>query len=134
MSRILTKFMSPSQFATLNSLVSSSEESEHFIQVGKRLIETLNTMPRTCEQDGMGDEAVVYLHYFIGGCDWYITERDVEDRQLQAFGWADLGYGGELGYINIEEITQAGAELDFHFKPRALGEITRKKYGQRPVC
>ena len=31
------------------------------------------------------NKAVVYLYYFKGSADWYITEKDMEDEQLQAF-------------------------------------------------
>ena len=61
--------------------------------------------------DGKGDDAVVYLHYFRGGMDWYITEKDMEEEQHQAFGLADLGYGGELGYISIQELIDNGVSL-----------------------
>jgi hypothetical protein len=83
------------------------EESGYFEQV-------------SYETDGQGDNAVVYLHYFLNGCDWYITEKDMEDDQLQAFGYANLGYGGELGYISIQEIVTVGAELDLHWTPKPL--------------
>ena len=43
--------------------------------------------------------------------------------QLQAFGKADLGYGGELGYISLVDILKCGAELDFYWQPRKLFEI-----------
>lgn len=39
------------------------------------LFQTIQTMPKVYEQDGAGDEAVAYLHYFALDCDWYITER-----------------------------------------------------------
>ena len=44
-------------------------------------------------------------------------QHDVYDKQLQAFGKADLGHGGELGYISIVEIIKCGAELDLHWQP-----------------
>lgn len=34
------------------------------------------TTPDLYEQDGKGDAAIVYAHYFVGGCDWLITEYD----------------------------------------------------------
>jgi len=34
-------------------------------------------MPVTWEQDGAGDDAMVYLQYFYGGSDCTFTEKDV---------------------------------------------------------
>lgn len=86
-------------------------------------------MPKTYEQDGKGLKAIAYLHYFTGNADWYITEKDMSDPdepgQLQAFGLANLGYGGELGYISIVELLKRGAELDYHFEPCPLDEIDK---------
>ncbi|MBL0011067.1 MAG: DUF2958 domain-containing protein [Nitrosomonas sp.] len=80
-------------------------------------------MPKTYGQDGMGDKAIAYLHYFSGGSDWYITEKDMEDEQLQAFGLANLGQGGELGYISIQELIDAGVEIDLYWTPKTIGQI-----------
>jgi len=80
-------------------------------------------MPKTHETDGQGLNAVAHLHYFTPGADWYITERDMEADQLQAFGLADLGYGGELGYISIVELLECGAELDLHWTPTKMADI-----------
>jgi hypothetical protein len=77
-------------------------------------------MPKTYEQDGLGQQAIAHLHYFTAGGDWYITERDTHPDQHQAFGAANLGYGAELGYISLPELLAAGAELDLHFTPRPL--------------
>ncbi len=45
---------------------------------------TLTTPPATTPalyaQDGKGDEAIVHAHYFIGGCDWLVTEYDQGER------------------------------------------------------
>jgi hypothetical protein len=83
-------------------------------------------MPKTYEQDGKGENSIVYLHYFLGDFDWYIIERDVELEQLQAFGLADIFYS-ELGYINIAEIIQNGGELDLNWKPKTLAEVRKSR-------
>jgi len=60
--------------------------------------------PSLYSQDGKGYEAKVYAHYFVGGCDWFVTEYDpAEDI---AFGWACLGdrQNAELGYVSIAEL------------------------------
>lgn len=91
----------------------------------------VQTMPKTYEQDGKGDEAIAHLHYFLGGCDWYITEKDAgspddlyHGQQVEAFGLAILNGGEpELGYISIEELAGLGVELDIHWTPKTLREI-----------
>jgi hypothetical protein len=103
-----------------------SEEAQYFIDKVCGIFDAIQAMPKTYDQDGLGDNAVVHLHYFIGGCDWYITEKDMEDDQWQAFGYADLGYGGELGYISLIEITRARAEIDFHWAPVTLAAVKAK--------
>lgn len=101
------------------------EEWQFFADKMKELAGVIATMPKTYDQDGKGDEAVAHLHYFRGAGDWYITEKDMEGHGTeQAFGLADLyGDGGELGYISIIELAEAGVELDFHFKPKTIGQI-----------
>jgi len=105
------------------------EEKQFFFDKMVELAQIVSTMPKTYEQDGKGENAVAYLHYFAGGqANWWITEKDIgtpeEPGQHQAFGLADLfGDGGELGYISIVEILANGGELDFHFTPKTLKEI-----------
>ncbi|SEN73817.1 DUF2958 domain-containing protein [Nitrosomonas marina] len=120
---ILKQFIGKSQLAAFASGIRGEEGQ--FIK--DKLIEIANTiknMPKTYDQDGMGDKAVAHLHYFKGSADWYITEKDMEDEQLQAFGLADLyGDGGELGYISIQELIDTGVELDFYWTPKSIEEI-----------
>ena len=119
----IRKFVNESQIQALAE-AANGEESEYFINLMIDLAEHLKTMPKTYEQDGKGDSAVVHLHYFRGDMDWYITERDMEDEQLQAFGLADLGMGfPELGYISIEELKANNIELDLHWTSKTLAEV-----------
>lgn len=118
----LHRFMGTVQRQVIGELL-DGEEKQFFWDKMVELAEVVTSMPVTYEIDGQGDEAVVYLHYFTGSCDWYITERDVEAEQIQAFGLANLGYGGELGYISIEMLLECGAELDMYWQPRKLLEI-----------
>jgi len=118
----LQGFIGKSQLSAISQLC-YSEERQFFYDKLVQLAGTVDTMPRTYQTDGQGQEAIAHLHYFVGGCDFYITERDVEPEQLQAFGIANLGYGGELGYISLEEIMSCGAELDLHWTPKPIKEI-----------
>jgi hypothetical protein len=124
----LRGFIGRSQLGAVRDCL-QGEESQFFIDKMCELDELIRAMPKTYEQDGAGKDAVIYLHYFIGGCDWYITEKDIEPAQHQAFGLADIGYGGELGYISIVELLQNDVELDFYFTPRTLEQLEK---GEKP--
>ena len=92
-------------------------------------------MPKTYETESSETrEVVAHLHYFVGSCDWWITEKDLEEKQLQAFGVARLhGHSPELGYINIDELIDLSVksnfgfpvfvELDFNWTPTKLKDI-----------
>jgi len=105
------------------------EESDFFFKKMDELQSIISTMPVTYQQDELGDQAIVYLHYFYNGCDWYITEKDMEDDgTIQASGMADLGYGPEYGYVSIQELVQSNfnIELDLHWQPKTCAEIKQK--------
>ena len=79
-------------------------------------------MAKTYETDGQGDEALVVLHYFMGGSDWYIVERDKEEEQNSGSRVCSIEWRytkrRALVYIPIGEITELGAELDIHWSPK----------------
>ncbi len=104
---------------------SRGEEGDFFVQKMQELSTLFQSMPKTYEQDGKGAAAVAYLHYFKGGCDWYITEKDMEKEQIQAFGLANLGNGPELGYVSIVELIENKVELDLYWTPKTVGEIKK---------
>jgi len=118
---LLRRFIGPAQMAALRECL-VGEEGAWFRATLATLTHRIATMPKTYEQDGLGDAAIVYLHYFTPAGDWYITEKDDEAVQHQAFGLANLGYP-ELGYVSLPEILAAGAELDLHWAPKPLAEI-----------
>lgn len=106
------------------------EEKQYFFDKLVEMAGVVTRMPKTYETDGEGDNAVAYLHYFSSNCDWFITEKDEDsdgEGQIQAFGLADLGYGGELGYISIAELIALNVELDLHFKPSTLAQIKARE-------
>ena len=125
--RFLRSFMHQGQLAALADMV-CGEEGQHFCNKLVEMERLICTMPITYEQDGAGEEAIAYLHYFLNGFDWYITERDMEREQLQAFGLACMGEV-EIGYINIVELIRNGAELDFYFGPCTLSKIFAEQSG-----
>lgn len=126
----LTTFIGNSQRQAIKAAL-RGEEREHFAQMLADLTHRINVMPKTYEQDGKGDAAIVHLHYFTSGADWFITENDINhdgEGQHQAFGLADLFHdGGELGYISIVELLRCGAELDLYWTPATLGEVKAKR-------
>lgn len=119
--KVLRGFICPAQLAAIADAM-RGEEKQFFFDKVVELAKTIAAMPVTYETDGQGLDAVVQLHYFKGGCDWYITERDVLEDQHQAFGLADMG-DPELGYISIVELLANRAELDLYWVPTAIKDI-----------
>lgn len=123
----LVPFIGANQRLVLTQLL-RGEEREWFADKILEIAETIKTMPISYQQDGMGDDAVAFLHYFVGNGDWWITEKDMTDGVSQAFGYADLRFDtGELGYISITEILANGGELDLHWTETKLGDIKAKR-------
>ena len=122
---ILKMLTPPAQYeAIIDGMM--GEEGDHFVELIDRVHAMWQAMPKTYETDAQGRAALAHLHYFIGGCDWWIVEKDADPDhagQVQAFGIADLGMGRELGYISIPELLENGAELDLYFKPQTISEI-----------
>jgi hypothetical protein len=121
----LRALTTPSQFAAVAAAL-RGEEAAHFAEVINRLHATWQAMPTTYATEAQGRAAVAHLHYFLGGADWWIVEKDADPDnvgQVQAFGLADLGMGPELGYISIPELLEVGAELDFYYTPKTVAEI-----------
>ena len=114
----LQHFIGASQKMVLAEII-DGEESQFFVDKIIEIARTVSAMPKIYETDGQGDEAIAHLHYFTAGFDWYITERDMEEEQLQAFGLACMSEK-ELGYISIVELLLNGAELDLYFVPKAI--------------
>jgi hypothetical protein len=94
-------------------------------------------MPQTYETDDVPTpNKIVHLHYFLGGSDYYIIEKDkgssddeVKGIQNQSFGYAILNgdtINAEWGYISIAELIENNVELDFHFSPIKFNELKKK--------
>ena len=67
--------------------------------------ERLAMIPKLYETEDVPLQAkLVYLHFFIAGCDWYIVEYDGHDL---FFGFAILNQdyqNAEWGYISFSEL------------------------------
>ena len=91
-----------------------------------RINELVANCPKTYETEDIStNNKIAQLHYFRGGSDWYIIEKDSELEQTQAFGYVILNgdtENAEFGYINIEEVKKY-AEIDLYWTPITLGKI-----------
>ena len=122
---VLKPFITWGQMQVLWSLCRQGEEKAYFRQRVMDLAATIKAMPKTYETDGQGLKAVAFLHYYTPAFDFYITEKDREGSGTrQAFGLA-CAHEREIGYINIRQLVEAGAELDLHWTPKTLADIGR---------
>lgn len=78
--------------------------------------ERLAKIPKLYETEKIkAEDKEIHLHFFIGGCDWYICETDGEDIM---FGFCILNNDYEMaewGYISFAElkgINIKGIEID----------------------
>jgi len=86
-----------------------------------------NKTPTLYEQDGKGEEAIVYFKLFAPWTSWtwYVTEYDPGQRLC--FGLV-VGQETELGYFSLEELESVNGpfglkiERDLYFSPTSLGE------------
>ena len=82
-------------------------------------------------------EKIIYMHFFLGGCDWYAAEYDPESRIF--FGFAILNDDLEMaewGYFSLQELSDVKVEFlevdrDLHFEPQKAMEIERIKRAER---
>jgi Protein of unknown function (DUF2958) len=99
--------------------------------------EMLNEIPNLYETDDIQlEDKIIHLHFFLGGCDWYVAEFDGEDT---FFGFVVLNDDLEMaewGYISFGEIKAIDVyglqvEYDTHWQIRKASEIGRICEAQR---
>jgi hypothetical protein len=98
--------------------------------------EQLAKIPRLYETEDIPlKDKLIYLHFFIGGCDWYIAEFDGEDL---FWGCAILNADydmAEWGYISLEELKSIkippGFEVDcdLYWEVKKASEIEKIRMG-----
>jgi hypothetical protein len=75
-------------------------------------------------------DQLVSMHFFLGGCDWYVTEYD--PASMEFFGFAILNGDFEMsewGYFSLPELVgikvHGGLEIDrdLHWKVRKCSEV-----------
>ncbi len=118
----LKNFISKQQLNSLEHIL-KSEEKQYVKEKIDYFFDLIQKMPKTFETDGQGDKAIAYLHYFKSSIDFFVTEKDMEEEQLQAFGLVNMNNELELGYISIQELLELNFELDLSFIPKTLEEI-----------
>ena len=89
----------------------------------------LQSIPRLYQvENTAAPDKIIYMHFFIGACDWYVAEFDGEDT---FFGYAILNgdyENAEWGYFSLTElrsISVHGIEVDRnkHWKLKKFSEI-----------
>ena len=77
-------------------------------------------------------EVLIRMHFFLGGCDWYVAEYAPADRIF--YGYAILNDdldNAEWGYMSLDEMrdirTRQGFEIDrdLHWQERKASEIEK---------
>jgi len=96
--------------------------------------ERLDRIPRlyATEEIALKDK-LIYLHFFLGGCDWYAAEYDGEDifwgyailnGDYQNAEWGYISFG-ELKKIKIDGWLEVDCELEDFWKVRMASEIAK---------
>jgi len=127
----LKKFIGRQQLSAMLQAC-DGEDGSFFRDMMSDLEKKIAAMPKTNEADGTPGKDFATLHYFMGGSDWWIVERDMENEQRQAFGFACLNgdaQNAEMGYISIKELIENGVELDLYYKQERIEDI-RTRLGQ----
>lgn len=132
----LNQFIGENQLACMRDAC-RGEEGQYFRDMITNLKKTIAGMPKTYETDDMLTiDKVATLHYFKGGSDWYIIEKDAgspddpeQGIQRHAYGFACLNGdtdNAEFGYIAIDELIHYGVELDLYYTPERITAITER--------
>jgi hypothetical protein len=101
--------------------------------------ERLAKIPKLYETENVPlKEKLIYLHFFIADCDWYIAEFDCDlfwgfailNGDLQNAEWGYVSFG-ELKSIKVNGWLEMDCELEQNWKVRKASEIEkiRKAHG-----
>jgi hypothetical protein len=101
--------------------------------------ERLAKIPKLYETEDVPlQDKEIHLHFFIGGCDWYICEWDGKDT---FFGFAILNNDyqmAEWGYISFSELKsikmdgwlEVDCELEESWKVRKAAQVDKIRIAQ----
>ncbi|GHV59349.1 hypothetical protein AGMMS49579_26950 [Spirochaetia bacterium] len=119
----LIKLLPKSQYRSMRD--NPREHAEYI----KRMNKIAANIPKLYETDQPNALHPLSLHYFVGGCDWYIAEWDRGD---QFFGYAILNGdydNSEWGSISVSELLSLEiprkylmVNLDFHCVYKTIEE------------
>ena len=102
----------------------------------KPTTEELAKVPKLYETEHVPlQDKTIHLHFFIGGCDWFIAETDGVDIM---WGFAILNGDmdmAEWGYISLNELSGlnvSGIEVDFdlYWQKRPACEVEKIRQAQ----
>ena len=94
----------------------------------------LSRIPKLYETEHIPlQEKLIHLHFFIGGCDWYVAEYDGEDLFWGFVILNDDFQNAEWGYISFSELKsikvggwlEIDCELEEFWKARKASEIEK---------
>jgi len=103
----------------------------------KPTIEELSKIPALYSSEDIPlREKMIYMHFFIGGSDWYATEYDPNENIF--FGFAVLNNDLEMaewGYFSLEELSDLKVKFvevdrDMHFTPCKAIDIENIRIAQ----
>ena len=94
-------------------------------------VERLSRIPKFYETEEVeAKDKLIHLHFFIGGCDWYVAEFDGEDT---FFGYAILNQdyeNAEWGYFSFGElkslrvgVVEVDCELESFWQPKRAKDV-----------
>ncbi|MBF0203980.1 MAG: DUF2958 domain-containing protein [Desulfamplus sp.] len=91
----------------------------------------LSTLPKLYETEEVAlKDKIIHLHFFIGGCDWFIAEYDASEDLFWGFAILNQDYqNAEWGYISFSELksikVQGWLEIDndLHWTPKPAKEV-----------
>ena len=96
--------------------------------------ERLDEIPKLYETENIPlREKLVYLHFFIGNCDWYVCEFDREDTfwgfvilngDLLNAEWGYISFSELMG-VTVGEIFEIDCELSEYWSVRPALQIHR---------
>jgi hypothetical protein len=99
--------------------------------------EQLEKIPKLYETEKVPlRDKLIYLHFFIGGCDWYIAEFDEGEDLFWGYAILNSDYEmAEWGYISFEELKSIkippGFEVDcdLYWEGRKASQIKKIRMG-----
>ena len=68
-------------------------------------------------------EKTVYMHFFLGGCDWYAAEYSPEERCFFGFVILNSDYEmAEWGYFSLDELASLKVKFLERSEERRVGK------------